>query len=318
MRVFGRLTQRMRRGAAHGSLGWVVCLSAPAWAAPADPNCDPRSVRSQPATSVTGPAKPAAAPRAARNPSAATPNRANAAVAHAAGPAAVTKKKVATTQTTSKPKLAVVVRPVKAKPAAPPRHCGPATANALLETLAEEEAAEPAAYTWVEPKPSLLQATRKKVDTDDGWELDPLQGIWSGIPGERGPIAYGSGSGSAPIQGTLLASSGSWMGGRPGGSGGGQGMLGMGRVAVLESSFTGVPAGTPPGVPPGSSYTAPTYTPPPGSGPGDSSGGGGGESEKSITTTSESSQPPIEIPTPATAALVMLGLVLTARILHRR
>jgi hypothetical protein len=70
--------------------------------------------------------------------------------------------------------------------------------------------------------------------------VDPLAGIWTGLPGERGPIAAGqSGGWGALGSGVIETSNNRWTGGGEGGrSGMGGGSPGTGRVAEMTSGKT--------------------------------------------------------------------------------
>jgi hypothetical protein len=147
--------------------------------------------------------------------------------------------------------------------------------------------------------------------------VDPLAGIWTGLPGERGPIAAGQSGGWGVLgSGVIEASHNRWTGGGEGGrSGMGGGSPGTGRLAEMTS---GKPLPYFPGGGGGGSG---------GGGSGGGSGSGGGlhegfgdpgnhsalQPKSDPETPGSSALPHVDVPLPSSLWLLIAGLPLILR-----
>jgi hypothetical protein len=240
-----------------------AAMAAPPAAADCDPTAPgaraPAAVRAPvgrpPAAKVTAlrPTRTAAKPMAQRSvatPTHGTPTGVAPRVAPRVAPGNTPRATVKPAKRT--PVIRVAATPSSAQPRTPPartakpaRACGPSAADPIRATSAPE-AGEAAAASRPTSRASLLRAAAVGDATQDTTEygvtaaVDPLAGIWTGLPGERGPIAAGqSGGWGALGSGVIEASHNRWTGGGEGGrSGMGGGSPGTGRVAEMTSGKT--------------------------------------------------------------------------------
>ena len=260
------------------------------------------------------PTRAAAKPSAQRSvatPAYGTPTGVAKRVAPAKAPRAKVKpaKRMPVTRAAATPSSAQLRTP-PARTAKPARACGPSAADPIRATLTPE-AGEATSASRPTSRASLLRTAGVGDATQDTTEygvdagVDPLAGIWTGLPGERGPIAAGQSGGWGVLgSGVIASSSNQWAGGGEGGRSGMGGSSGTGRSAELTS-------GTP-------SRFSPV---------GGGGGGGGGQHEglgdpgghPALPPTTDpetlgvSALPPVDLSLPSSLWLLIAGLPLIRR-----
>lgn len=145
-----------------------------------------------------------------------------------------------TAKATAKPRAATM-RAAQSGATKAARSCGPGASESLKEALAPETGEAPSSSRST-PRASLLraagmsEASADAMDRTDPADTDPLAGIWTGLPGERGPIASGPSTGWGAIGGIIETSLPRWPAGGDGGRAGmGGGLSGAGSYAEMTS-----------------------------------------------------------------------------------
>ena len=262
-------------------VGCLVAAGVSAGAAMAAPppaaDCDPLIPGARPVATVRAPiSRPLAAKAAARPPkraaalpaphrSVATPAYGTAArhgrsVAPANAMRATVKpsNRTSVIRTATKPPSAAarsVPTPTPARAAKPAGACGPSAADPVRAALAPAvgeatSASRPTSHASLLRAAGVSDAIQNTAEYAAAATDDPLAGIWTGLPGEHGPIASGQRSGWGVLgSGVIEANTKRWTGGGEGARSGmgGSGMAGSSGTGTFAEMTYGKPQPYSPG-----------------------------------------------------------------------